>query len=61
MGKKNRLPDRRGAASRKGAWQRDLSPDVRNLIKNRTVDVSTAHTYYIKLWNAVLPRLLTVV
>jgi hypothetical protein len=61
MSKKNMSADRLGAATRKDAWQRDLPPDVRNLIKGRVVDLSSAHEYYKKVWDAVRPRLEAVV
>lgn len=61
MGKRNKSATRLGAAAREDAWRRDLPADVRELIKGRVVDLSSAHEYYKKVWHAVRARLGAVV
>jgi hypothetical protein len=61
MGKRNKSPGRLGKAARNVSRQRGLPRDVRNLIKGRIVDLSSAHRYYKMVWDAVRPRLEAVV
>lgn len=61
MGKRKKSPGRLGKAARNVSRQRVLPPDVRDLIKGRVVDLSSAHRYYKMVWDAVRPRLEAVV